>query len=173
MTKQTRRAFLGSASLVTTVGLAGCAGSDGGGTTTISGESYPAINRWLTETDVGDATDNYDGTLADRTGQGTVTVSVGSEGNGGAFAYDPPAVLVSTGTSIEWSWTGDGGDHNVEAEPDDQIGESDFEFSSGEATTATGVQYTRSMDEVGVALYHCEPHLSLGMKGAIAVEESE
>jgi len=70
---------------------------------------------------------------------------------------------------VEWSWTGEGGLHNVEALPTEQLGESDYEFSSGEPVDATGVQYTRTLDETGIVLYHCEPHLSLGMKGGIAV----
>lgn len=161
---------------MTAVGIAGCSGGgdgdggDGDGEE-FTGEDYPSIDEWLTETEVGGAADNYDGTLVDRRDRDTVTVDVGTQGNGGAFAYDPPAVVVSTGTTVEWSWTGEGNPHNVEAEPDEQIGESDYEFSSGEAVGGSGVQYTHTMDRAGVALYHCEPHLSLGMKGAVAVEE--
>jgi halocyanin-like protein len=152
-------------------GFAGCGGDgDGGGTPTVAGSEYPTLDEWLTETDVGPATDNYDGGLWDWTDRDSVTVDVGAEGNGGNFAFGPPAVLVSTGTEIRWSWTGEGNPHNVEAIPDEQIGESDYEFSSGEAVGGSGVQYTRTLDTAGVALYHCEPHLTLGMKGGIAVE---
>lgn len=55
------------------------------------------------------------------------------------------------------------------AAPADQLGESDYEFSSGEAEGGSGVKFTYAMDAPGVALYHCEPHLGLGMKGGIAV----
>jgi len=168
----TRRQVLGTVA-IGTLGLAGCAGdgeNGGGAGGPVTGEDYPAIDEWLTETEVGGATDNYDGTFADFREQDTVTIDVGAEGNGGAFAYAPPAVVVSTGTEVRWNWTGEGNPHNVEALPAEQIGESDYEFSSGEAVGGTGVQYTRTLDETGIVLYHCEPHFSLGMKGAIAVE---
>jgi halocyanin-like protein len=164
-----RRRYLTAAGVATVAGLAGC-GGDGGDGSDLSGSDYPDMDEWLTESEVGGAADNYDGAVADERDSQTVTVEVGTAGNGGDFAYDPPAVVVSTGTEIEWSWTGDGGEHNVEALPEEQLGRSDYEFSSGEAVTAEGVQYTRTMAETGVALYHCEPHFDLGMKGAIAVE---
>jgi halocyanin-like protein len=162
--------------LATAVLLAGCGGGnddgDGNGDDNGSdGEEYPGIDEWLTETDIGAADDTYDGTLVDRTGQDSVTIDVGAEGNDGFYAFAPSAVVVSTGTEIRWRWTGEGQQHNVEAVPAEQLGESDYEFSSGEAVEATGVQYTRAFDESGIALYHCEPHLALGMKGGIAVEE--
>ena len=49
------------------------------------------------------------------TGSGEVTVAVGAQGNGGAFAFDPPAIRVSTGTTVVWEWTGEGAQHNVAA----------------------------------------------------------
>ena len=171
-TVTTRRAVL-SAGVLALVSVAGCSsdtgdGGDGNGGG-VSVDDYPAVDEWLTETEVGAAADNYDGTIVDRRDQDSVTVEVGAEGNGGNFAFAPAAVAVSTGTEVAWEWTGEGNPHNVEAEPDDQIGESDFEFSSGEAMGGSGVQYRRTMDEAGVALSHCEPHLTVGMKGAVVV----
>lgn len=154
--------------VATTVGLAGCTGG-GGGERTVAGSDYPLIDEWLTETNVGGAADNYDGELLDWTDRETVTVHVGTEGNRGDFAYDPPAIVVSAGTEVTFSWTGEGDAHNVDAEPDEQLGKSDYEFSSGEPKAGSSVTYRKTMDEAGVALYHCEPHLSLGMKGGIAV----
>lgn len=186
MDNATRRTVLRRTGLATAVLLAGCGGNgdtddgnggdddsngdtdDGDGST--SGDDYPTIDEWLTETDIGAADDTYEGALADRTGEDTVTIDVGAEGNDGFYAYAPSAVLVSTGTEIRWRWTGEGQQHNVEALPEEQLGESDYEFSSGEPVDTTGVQYTRTLDEAGIVLYHCEPHLPLGMKGGIAVE---
>ncbi|WP_255149149.1 halocyanin domain-containing protein [Halorarius halobius] len=198
MVPPTRRDLLGSAGLAAALALAGCTdggGGDGtptetqtatptatttstptdaptgtGGAGAVTGDDYPAIDRWLTETDVGAADDSYDGTFVDRRGDDTVTIDVGAEGNGDFFAFAPVAVVVSTGTEIRWRWTGKGGAHNVEALPFEQIGESDYEFSSGEPVDATGVQHTRTLEDVGIVNYHCEPHLALGMKGGIAVE---
>lgn len=171
MNVQNRRRFLAGVGTVAVGGLAGCGGDggddDGGG---FDADDYPTIDEWLTETTVGGAAGNYDGTLLDRRDQDTVTIDVGASGNDGPYAFDPPAVVVSPGTSIEWRWTGDGNPHNVEALPNEQIDESDYTFSSGDPVGGSGVQYTRNMDLTGVALYHCEPHLPLGMKGGIGVQ---
>ena len=177
----TRRSYL-LATAGIAAALAGCTGTgtDGGGDDTATGTptpdelseaDYPSVEAWLTETSVGGADDTYEGTIVDRRGRDPVEIGVGTEGNGGSFAFGPSAVAVSPGTTVRWVWTGEGGAHNVEAEPDDQIGESDYEFSSGEAVTDAGTTYELTLDEPGVALYHCEPHLSLGMKGAVVVAE--
>lgn len=171
MSIPTRRTYLKLLTGVSLGALAGCAGGDGADQNgEVPGSDYPAIDDWLTESTVGGSDDTYEGTLADRRGQDTVRIAVGATGNGGSFAYAPSAVVVSAGTQIEWSWTGEGNPHNVEAIPAEQLGESDYEFSSGEAEGGSGVKFTRTMGDAGVALYHCEPHLTLGMKGGIAVE---
>jgi halocyanin-like protein len=168
----TRRRVLRVLGGVSLVGTAGCSGGGGDGDddATVPGDEYPSVDEWLTETDVGAADDSYDGTLLDRTGRDAVTVDVGAEGNGGNFAFGPSAVVVTAGTTVRWAWTGEGNPHNVVAAPDAQLGESDYEFSSGAAESGSGVRFSRTLDDVGIALYHCEPHLSLGMKGGVAVE---
>lgn len=162
--------------------LAGCTspsdggnGGNGDGTTpadgngSVSPDDYPVVGEWLTGTEVGGADDTYDGTIVDRRGRDVVNVDVGAEGNQGYYAFGPSAVAVSTGTTVEWVWTGRGEFHNVEADPEDQVGESDYTFSSGEPVAEEGTTYSRDFGDAGVALYHCEPHLSLGMKGAVVV----
>ena len=89
-------------------------------------------------------------------------VDVGAEGNGGGFAFGPPAVRVDTGTTVVWSWTGEGGLHNVLAEDDT--------FDSGEPVSGSDATFEYTFSEAGTYLYFCEPHKSLGMKGAIVVE---
>lgn len=134
-----------------------------------SGEDYPAVDEWLTESEVGAAAPNYDGTIVDRRGQETITVGVGTGPSG--WRFGPPAVAVAPGTTVRWEWTGQGGAHNVEAEPEDQIGESDYEYSSGEPVSSGDATYEQTFDDPGIALYHCEPHLAVGMKGAIVIVE--
>lgn len=124
----------------------------------------------MTETEVGGADDTYDGSILDLREESEVTIDVGAAGNGDGYAFGPSAVAVSTGTEILWDWTGDGGRHNVVATPDAQIGESDYVFSSGDPVSGADNEYTYTFDETGIALYQCEPHLSLGMKGAVVVE---
>ncbi|MFB6170080.1 MAG: hypothetical protein ABEJ06_02935, partial [Haloarculaceae archaeon] len=63
--------------------------ASGGFASTAAAQSGPDYGGWFD--DVG----NYDGTTVDRTGQDQVTITVGAQGNGGTFAFDPPAVRVS------------------------------------------------------------------------------
>jgi len=103
--------------------------------------------------------DNFDG-VADRTGRATVTVQVGAEGNGGYYAFEPPAVRVSRGTTVRWAWTGKGGAHDVIAR--------DGRFES-ERATSDDTTFSRTFETTGTHRYYCTPHRSLGMKGAIVV----
>lgn len=175
MARHTRRTFLRGIGTATVTGLAGCSGGGESGTTTapenaMSGDEYPAIDEWLTESEVGAAAGNYEGYLLDKRDSKTVTVAVGAEGNTGSFAFDPTAIVVSKGITITWQWTGKGDPHSVDAAPDEQLGKSDYTFTSGQAERGADVTYTQTLDKSGIALYHCDPHLALGMKGGIAVE---
>lgn len=124
--------------------------TDGG-----SGSSQ-AVDDWLADTD------NYGGSIADETGSGSVEVQVGASGNGGAFAFEPAAIRVSSGTTVTWTWTGNGGAHNVVAESG--------AFESGAPEAGSSVTFEYTFDESGTFRYECEPHTSLGMKGAVVVE---
>lgn len=142
-----RRLLQGAAGL----GVAAAAGP------AVAQSSGPDYGSWF------DNVGNYDGETVDRTGQDEVTITVGAEGNGGAFAFDPPAVAVSTGTTVIWEWTGSGGSHNVVAE--------DGTFES-ELSGESGFTYEYTFEESGTYKYACTPHKSMGMKGAIAVGQS-
>jgi halocyanin-like protein len=102
---------------------------------------------------------NYSSTV-DRRGQGTVAVDVGTQANGGAYGFGPAAVRVSPGTTVEWAWTGEGGQHNVIAE--------DGSFES-DLYSEAGTHFEHTFEEPGVYPYVCEPHEPLGMKGAVVV----
>jgi halocyanin-like protein len=162
----TRRHVLRLGTLVGVASLAGCGGS-GGGTATPAGtpagddgqtgggsddsSGEPAYDGWL------DDVSNYDGTPADRTGSDTVTVAVGA-GNG--LRFEPAAVRVSPGTTVVWEWTGEGGQHNVQAE--------DGAYES-ELATAEGTTFEHTFEESGVSRYLCLPHRAVGMKGVVKV----
>lgn len=166
-----RRTLLRSTGTLAAAGLlAGCSGDGGesGGesdetatSTAASGDDNGDVSEEVTSylSDVS----NFDGTVSDMTGQDTVTVTVGAEGNGGNYAFAPAAVRVSTGTTVEFEWTGKGATHNVISE--------DGPLDSGSAVDATGVQYEYTFEEPGSFTYYCTPHKSLGMKGAIVVEQ--
>jgi halocyanin-like protein len=142
-----RRWLLRFGALLGTTAVAGCTGGGGSG----SGSSEPSYDGWF------DDVPNYDGSTVDRTDADTVTVAVGA-GNG--LIFDPPAVRVTTGTTVVWEWTGKGGQHNVQ--------ERDGAFES-ELASAEGTTFERTFDESGVVLYFCLPHEAVGMKGAVAV----
>jgi len=108
---------------------------------------------------------NYEGTR-DLRGQDEVTVSVGAGENG--LLFDPPAILVDPGTTVVWEWTGAGGGHNVVEE--------NGAFDSGEPAAEEGTTFEHTFADAGdgdVFRYVCEPHQSVGMKGAVAVGSVE
>jgi halocyanin-like protein len=153
----TRRQALRLGVVVGTASIAGCTGSndsgggggsDGDETETPADTSYDG---WLSNVS------NYDGSPTDRTGQSTVDVVVGA-GNG--LLFDPPAVQVSPGTTVVWEWTGNGGQHNVQAESG--------AFES-KLFSAAGSTFEWTFDERGVVPYLCLPHQSVGMKGVVDV----
>ncbi|MGZ0746306.1 halocyanin domain-containing protein [Haloparvum sp. AD34] len=162
-----RRTFVATTGTALATALAGCSGggggsggsdgSDGGdnggggsdGSDTLDEE--PNYDGWFEN--VG----NYDATL-DRTGQDSVTVSVGA---GDGLKFDPPAVAVSAGTTVTWEWTGQGGQHNVVAK------NGDFE---SELVSEEGHTFEYTFEESGVHKYKCNPHESVGMKGAVVVQ---
>jgi halocyanin-like protein len=166
----TRRRALHLGTLAGLASLAGCAGSGGGNDTpagTPTGSSDGSGGGGGSDSD-GDGSDtsydgwlsdvsNYDGSPADRTGQDTVDVAVGS-GNG--LLYDPPAVRISPGTTVVWEWTGNGGQHNVKEES----GAFESKLFSTEGST-----FEWTFEERGVFPYLCVPHQAVGMKGVVDV----
>ncbi|MGM0447380.1 MAG: halocyanin domain-containing protein [Methanobacteriota archaeon] len=120
-----------------------------------SGTAAAQYDGWL------DDVSNYEGTR-DLRGESEVTVSVGAGENG--LLFDPPAILVDSGTTVVWEWTGEGGGHNVVEE--------DGTFESGEAVAEEGETFEYTFEDAGegdVFRYVCEPHEGAGMKGAVAV----
>jgi halocyanin-like protein len=106
---------------------------------------------------------NFDG-VVDRTGQSEVTVTVGSEANGGNYGFGPAAIRVDPGTTVVWEWNGKGGAHNVV----DQDGGLESEL-----TAEAGFTFSHTFESAGVTKYYCVPHEALGMKGAVVVGDVE
>lgn len=163
-----RRNFVRGVGVLTVAGsLAGCSGndsnsdSDGEETdkdTTTSGSS---ANMVAAPSDVKDYLSDdgtFSGKMADMTGEDSVNVKCGAEGNAGNNAFDPSAIQVDAGTTVTWSWTGNGS-HNVVDE--------DGAFESELKTSGT---FEHTFEEAGTTLYYCNPHKALGMKGAVVVK---
>ncbi|EMA64299.1 halocyanin domain-containing protein [Halorubrum lipolyticum] len=134
------------------VGAAGAAAATG--LAAGSGGAAAQYDGWL------DDVDNYDGTH-DYTGQDEVTVEVGAVDG---LKFGPAAILIDSGTTVVWEWTGEGGGHNVVAE--------DETFDSGDAVSEEGATFEYTFDDASdgdTFNYACEPHETVGMKGAVAV----
>ncbi|MFB6078816.1 MAG: halocyanin domain-containing protein, partial [Halarchaeum sp.] len=150
----TRRGFLRAGATAATA-LAAGTGVAAGQSTDYGG--------WFTSSAKGGEVKNYDGTTVDKTGQDTVTVEVGAQGNGGTYAYAPPAVRVSPGTEVVFEWTSN--THNIVVE--DQPSGANWEGVS--EIKNSGYSYSHTFETAGVYKYYCDPHLGLGMKGAVVV----
>jgi halocyanin-like protein len=157
-----RRTYLKAAAALGVVGataLAGCS------TTARPGPGTPTPPTYLpTEPEYGDwfaDVGTYTGTL-DVRGQPTVPITVGAKGSLGYFKFAPAAVAVSPGTTVTWTWSGNGGTHDVTA--------LDGTFRSA-YSDRPGSTFTHTFDVPGVYKYYCTPHRGMGMKGAVAVVE--
>jgi halocyanin-like protein len=139
-------------------GDGGSGGGDDSGTPTESGSGaqfdQAAVDEYLSNVS------NYDGTVVDEQGSSSVTVAVGVEGNGGNYAFSPPAVIVDAGTTIQFEWTGQGQQHNVVHEGGDY---------ESELYAEAGVNFEHTFDSAGLSRYFCRPHKGLGMKGVVVV----
>jgi len=123
---------------------------------TAPSSGYPTVDEWLA------GTNEYDGTITDQTGTDLVEISTGAKGNGGNFAFDPHAVKISTGTTVRWKWLGKGGGHNLAFKGHD-IGDESIYAKSG-------IHFEETFTESGIYPYSCEPHHSIGHRGAVIVE---
>ncbi len=158
-----RTVLRGAGALAVSGVLAGCGGDNGGDngddeTDDGNGDEngVPSeVSSYL------DGANNFDGSVVDETDADSVTVMVGA--GSGNLAFDPAAVRISTGTTVTWEWTGNGGGHNVVAE--------DGTFTSGEEyVSEAGFTYDYTFEEAGNYNYYCTPHKGSGMKAAVIVE---
>jgi halocyanin-like protein len=112
--------------------------------------------------DWGDWLAESDGGYTDARGQSEVRVTVGAAGNGGNFAFARAGLWVDPGTTVIWEWNGQGGGHNVHAMEG-------ADFISGDPVAEAGTTFEHTFEEPGIVKYQCDPHASIGMKGAVAV----
>ena len=152
----TRRAALRTAAGTVAAGVAG-AGVAG----TAAAQGGVDYGGWF-GSGTGGETGNFDGTV-DRTGQDSVTVEVGSEGNGGPYAFGPAAVRVDPGTTITFEWVSNTHNILIEEQP------SDSGWGGVEAIENSGFSHEHTFETEGIYKYYCQPHLALGMKGALVV----
>ena len=157
MQTTSRRTYLkvgGSATLAAMTALAGCSDGKDADEDKARVPNEPDYRGWF------EGVSNYDGTI-DQRDRDEVTVTVGAQGNNGYYTFGPAAVAVSAETTVTWEWSGRGGAHNVVAEQGS--------FDSGNPVDEDGNTFTDTFDSPAVYKYVCEPHRSLGMRGAVFV----
>jgi halocyanin-like protein len=145
---QTRRAFLAA------TGTALAAGAGGG-----------ALARPARGAEAVDLTERFAGTdganeVVDATGQSEVTVEVGARGNGGQFAFAPPAVRVDPGTTVIWEWVGSAGPYDV---VDPELG------YRSEKVDGPGHTFAVEFDGDGLSTDECSEYGDQGMRGVVLV----
>jgi len=118
----------------------------------------PSTGEWF------DGVDNYEGTV-DRRDADDVEVSVGVGPEQTAHYYGPPAVAVTAGTEIQWTWTGQGGRHNVVAEQG--------RFDSGDPVRSDAITFPYTFEAPAIYRYYCQTHRQQGMRGAVFVAPGE
>lgn len=139
-----------------TVTLQSMAGASGSESESDGEPAPPAVREHLQDAP------NFDGTLADRTGEDGVTVLTGDPGDGAEYRFLPPAIRVDPGTTVTWE-VADGTVHTVTA--------TDESFDSG-VFDGEDETWSHTFEESGVFLYYCAPHRSLGQKGAVVVGDA-
>lgn len=150
-----RRTFVTTALAVSGSLLAGCVGSNSSddGSSNDAGRAA-SFGGWF------ENTANYE-SVVNKTKTNAVTVEVGAQANSGPYAFAPPAISITTGTTVTWKWTGLGGSHNVVAES------GSFE---SEMASEKGHTFEHTFDSTGTYKYVCVPHESMGMKGVVVVK---
>jgi halocyanin-like protein len=109
-----------------------------------------------------DGVPNYNETV-DRTGQSEVTVQVGTDTSKGPYGFSPPAMKISPGTTVTFEYVSAGHNVLVEEQPEGA------EWAGDEAINGSGYSFTHTFEAEGMYKYYCNPHIGLGMKGAIVV----
>ncbi len=113
-----------------------------------------------------DDTDTFGNETADARGFDPVPLDVGVGSTGLQFG-PRAAVLIEPGQTVRWTWTGEGGAHNVVHDVD----AADRVFDSGDPVAEEGTTYEHTFEEEGIYPYVCTPHRAQNMKGVIVVGE--
>ncbi|WP_435195464.1 halocyanin domain-containing protein [Natronomonas sp. EA1] len=138
------------------VGLAGCSGGPGGGAQpTPTEEPTPTPAQTPTSTP----------TPAPEGQTHTVTMHMEPSNGGMAFYFDPVAVAIQPGDTVEWELVS--GQHTATAFPA-RIPEGAEPFDTGLLTEA-GTTASVTFETEGTYDYYCEPHRGLQMVGRIVV----
>jgi len=163
--RHTRRAVLGSAAAIAT-GLAGCTGSQDGGSGDSGGggsEPTPTATPEPTPTATPEPTPT-DTATPEATAAADETVVVGPDGD---LVFDPAELRVEVGATVLWRWDSGGHTVTVESQPDG----ADWR-ATGQETHDSGYTHTHTFEVAGTYEYVCLPHESAGMVGSVTVGDA-
>ncbi len=104
---------------------------------------------------------NYDDDIVSLDGEPVLTGDATEIGVDGTFVFEPPAVRIEAGTTVEWEWVGGEVPHSVT--------HVDEAFDSG-VLVGDGKTWSYTFENPGVYKYCCTPHQSQNQKGVVFVE---
>ncbi|WP_439026260.1 plastocyanin/azurin family copper-binding protein [Haloarchaeobius sp. DT45] len=173
MTQETRRRFLaGGLASGLALALAGCfGGGDEDGSGGGDGTDDPTAESTQSATPTATSTTQVETeapTTAELTTTGEPTTSgeqtVVAVGPGGDFVFTPERLSVPTGTTVRFEWRSAGHTVSPTSQPDGA------DWAGVDDTKGSGFTHEHTFDVAGTYEYHCKPHQSLGMTGAIVVD---
>ncbi|SFR41001.1 Plastocyanin [Halogeometricum rufum] len=163
--EMSRRAFL-----TTAAGTAAAAGASGAAaaqeTGTSTGTATSSGTGTSTGTSAGTGTGTSSGGGGGGGGGGSETVAVGPDGS---LVFTPGTeepLQITPGTTVTFNWESDNHNIVVDSQPEGAG------WSGHEPIENTGFTYEHTFETLGEYEYHCAPHKSAGMLGAIEVVES-
>ncbi|MFC5972245.1 plastocyanin/azurin family copper-binding protein [Halomarina salina] len=192
-----RRTLLRRAALLGAVGLAGCTGDGGDGTTDgadepTDGSGAPSATTEATTTTAPETTDETTSEMATTDG-GAETTTATPEGTDGAATstadptssepqesvtvavgadgkarFSPESFTLVSGGTVTWEW--EQGGHNVLVDSQPEGG--GFEnLPGGQSDTQdAGFSYSQTFDTPGEYSYYCSVHRGIGMEASFTVE---
>ncbi|MFB6139541.1 MAG: plastocyanin/azurin family copper-binding protein [Halosimplex sp.] len=148
-----RRAFLraGAGATAVAAGAGTAAGQEEGG----GGGGGSAKPKWPSY-----VSGAKGGAYKDLRGESEVTVEVGA---GDGLAFMPTKIWIDPGTKVTYKWVSSGHDVLPKTKPDGA------EWEGHQPIESSGFTYSHTFETGGMYTYYCQPHESLGMKGAVAV----
>jgi plastocyanin len=176
---RTRRRLLRLGGAALAAALAGCAGGDGGATTTDAATSPDTETATATPTPEPTATESPTATATPTASETPTTTATPTPGptatpvdvsDGGItiadFDFSPLVASVPSGTTVEWT-NEDGVAHNVVAAQFDD-GATSWSYRSGNIGSGGTASYT--FDSAGAYEYYCSIHGQNAMCGVVLVD---
>lgn len=163
--RRTRRRFLTGASVVATIGLAGCIGGAN------LGQDNEDQNGNTTESTGDGHADAHGSSLDSPSASATVSMETSDDGS----HFDPHVVWVEQGGTVTWELGSGSHTTTAYAEGNDvpqRIPDSANAWDSG-TLSEQGKTFEHTFETVGIYDYFCVPHEAMGMLGTVIVGDPD